>query len=315
MERMELHAGASDSAFAIDPERMAVLMRDIVVPMATRRLRGMPLSPATFAAGGVYAWLDDITVRDQGVYVGVEPFRPGPASDDVAAPIASLQRNPGRLVRAGMARFTVAGTDDETPPQLLRYEWQLDDGPVSKPAFARVLSAPVTEPGEHAFRFRAMDLTGKVSPGWIEHRFELDPVAPVLEVDERPPVAHREHTARIVISGTDDRSPTSLLSYGYRVHERTPSGTPRLVRTFEPTGLAHGSAEILVGDLVVGNTYEVTVLLYDEAGNVTSAQIGFGAADVGGCAVAPAPGASLFTLLAVALAVALSARRRARVPR
>jgi len=319
MERMELHAGASASQYAMDPERLTVLMRDVVLPMAAERLRGMPLSPAAFGAQGVYAWLTDLSSRNGGVFVGLEPFRPGPASDDTQAPDTVFQKTPGKLVRAGLARFTVGGTDDQTPPELLRYEWQVDDGALSVRGFQKVISAPVTTAGSHTFRVRAVDLADKPSSGFQTYTFELDPVPPTLTILEQPEVALRATSATIKLRGTDDRSPPNLLSYAYRVESREPGGEMKLIASAEPSGLENGVAEIKLDKISADSLYEVSVLLYDEAGNVTSQKVSFGAASPSGCSVAPhgtspigpcgpwGPWGSIVFLFAV---IAFLARRR-----
>ena len=315
MERMELHAGASATQYAMDPERLTVLMRDVVLPMAAQRLRGMPLSPAAFGAQGVYAWLTELSSRNGGVFVGLEPFRPGPARDDTQAPDTMFQKTPGKLVRAGLARFTVGGTDDQTPPELLRYEWQVDDGALSAPSFQKVISAPVTTSGSHTFRVRAIDLADKPSTGFQTYTFDLDPVPPVLTILEQPEVALRATSATIKLSGTDDRSAPNLLSFAYRVEAREPGGEMKLIASAEPSGLENGVGEIKIEKIVTDTLYDVTVLLFDEAGNVTSQKIGFGAASPGGCSMATSPRSQnpaagfLFLLAAVLLLV----RRRARV--
>lgn len=310
MEHLEIHAGPSGLAFDLDPERLGVLMQDLVLPMAAGRLRGMPLAPAALGAAGFYGWLTDVSARDGGVYVGLEAFQPGPASDDVAPPETLLQKTPGPLVRAGMARFQVSGSDDRTPAALLRYEWQVDDGPISAAAFQRVVTAPVTTAGRHVFRVRAVDLTDKRASTWVQHDFELDPVAPTIQFLEEPSVSVRATSTRLRFTGSDDRTPTNLLNFAYRLEARAPGGDLHVVRTADATGFDGDGAEIAVDGLESGTVYDLTVLLYDQAGNVTSKKISFAANDPGGCAVTGGPLPSLATLLLVALALFCARRAR-----
>jgi hypothetical protein len=315
MERMEVHAGLTSTTYTLDPERLAVLMHDVVLPMASAKLKGMPLSPAAFGMNGVYAWLTNLSAQNGAVYVGAEAFRPGPASDDHELPTTSFQKLPGKLVRAGMARFTVAGLDDTTPPELLRFEWQVDDQPLQPLSFARGISAPVTTAGTHTFRVRAVDLYDKAAAEFQAYTFELDPVAPTLQILEQPDVALRATSTTIKLTGSDDRTPTNLLSFAYRVEARPPGGEATLVASGQPTGLDGGVGEIHIDDLKDGTTYDVTVLLYDEAGNVTSQKVGFGVASSSGCSLATrgaSAGSAAWVLL---LAVLAFAARRRSIPR
>jgi MYXO-CTERM domain-containing protein len=314
MERMDMSGDATGADYSIDPERLQVLMHDVVLPMASAKMRNMPLSPSSFGVAGMYAWLDDLYTNSSGIYVGVEPFIPAPAASDTSAPDTTIEKNPGKLVRAGMARYTVGGTDDKTPYQLLRYEWQVDDGAVQPASFSKVINAAVTAPGPHTFRVRSVDLTDKHADQWITHSFELDPIPPTLEITQQPEVTVRAQSAKIVLTGSDDRSKPNLLSFAYRVLARAPGGEQTLVETGEPTGLDGGVGEIVVHDLQEDSVYEVTVLLYDEAGNVTSKKIGFAAASVNGCSVSGADGfpitSSLGSLLLIGAALFFATRRR-----
>jgi hypothetical protein len=65
-----------------------------------------------------------------------------------------------------------------------------------------------------------------------------------------------------------------------------------------------------VKDLKSGSTYQVTLMVYDQAGNVTSTQLTFGAADVGGCTMCahPCP-LSYLSLALIGLALFFMRRR------
>jgi hypothetical protein len=298
-------------------------LRDVVLPLASAKLRNMPLSPAAAGMSGVYAWLTNIAARNNGVYVGLEAFRPGPASEDTATPTTMLMKTPPHLVPAGMARFYVGGTDDTTPSELLRYQWQVDDGPLSTPSFERGISVPVTASGSHTFRVRAVDLYDKPDAGFQSYTFDLDPVAPTITVLDAPEVVVRDTSTTIRFSGMDDRTPPDQMTYTFRVEARPAGGDPVLTPAGKPQNLSNGVAEVHVDNLQENTTYQVTVMLYDAAGNVTSQQFGFGVASTNGCSMAPQANgtAAPFEMVAPFAAFAMLAalffffRRRAEDPR
>lgn len=309
MERLDVHAGSSATAYDLDPERLTVLMRDVVAPLAVQKLKGMPLSPTAFGAAGVYTWLTGIDAHDGGLYVSMNGFTP-PSTPDHGAPLTLLTTAPPALVRAGLVQVKVGGGDDVTPPELLRYEWQVDDGPIGQPSFGRVINAPVTAAGKHVFRVRAVDLAGNFDPEWQQTFFELDPTPPTLSIDAQPSTSVRSHSTTIDISGTDDRTGTDGLTYAYRVSTRAPGGEPVFVSTSQPKALDHGIAHVKVDNLKDGNTYEVTLMLYDEAGNVTSQKVGFGVADIGGCSVGDGTVPLDSVLLVLGALVIIAMRKR-----
>ena len=87
-------------------------------------------------------------------------------------------------------------------------------------------------------------------------------------------------------------------------------GRPVLLVDVDPQGNLTSGVGLKGQRAEDGTTYEVTVLLYDEAGNVTSEQIGFGVASASGCSVAPRAAASP-ALYALLLGLLLLVRRRA----
>jgi hypothetical protein len=290
MQRLDIDAGATGTSLNLDPERLTVLMHDLVIPMANTRLATMPLSPASFGAAGIYGWLDTLLVQNGGLYVGLEPFLPPPAGTDFTPPITLLKASPGSLVRAGAAQFTLDGTDDTTPTQLLQYQWQVDSQPIVQGGFNRVIAAPVTTSGMHTFRAWAVDLAGNVDSVGITNTFMLDAVPPTLTVvGQPPPIVLRQSSVDIKVTGTDDQTATANLLFGYRVAVRPPGGTLTVTQSGGPTQFQDSQGVVTVKDLKSGSTYEVTLMVYDQAGNVTSTQLTFGAADVGGCTMGAHP--------------------------
>ena len=308
MERLDVHAGASGTSYELDPERLTVLVQDVIAPLAVQKLKDMPLAPTAFGAAGVYTWLTGIDAHDDGLYVSLEGFTP-PSTPDHAAPLTLLEKAPPGLVRAGLVPFQVGGGDDITPPELMRYEWQVDNGPIGQPAFGRVLAAPVAQGGKHVLRVRAVDLAGNFDPEWQQSFFEVDPTPPTLQLDSQPPAAVRASSVTIDISGADDRGP-DRLTYAYRLSKREPGGQLTFVSTSERIALDHGIGHVKVDKLKDGTTYEVTLMLYDEAGNVTSQKVGFGVAGIGGCAVGDGPVPLDSLVLVLGALVCVITRRR-----
>jgi hypothetical protein len=269
------------TSFSLDPARLEVLMKDVVLPLAAEHLSNAPVAPAEFGFDKFFIGLDTLVNRDEGLYVGMRPFV-RPASDTVA-PTARFHGNVAALQRPGMARFMMDGTDDATPPSLMRYAYRLDGGALSAPKFGSEVMIPVVAPGPHRVDIQALDVNDNASMA-VSTNFEIDAVPPVLTVTAQPEAVVRAASVAVDFSGSDDRSPAGALTYAWRLEQALPGQTAKRVGGGDRAPLT-GAGHIDVDHLESHGVYNLTVLLYDEAGNVTSQTIGFGVADTGGCSI------------------------------
>ncbi len=287
--------GGKDGAlrYSIDPSRLQVLLTDLVVPMAKEKLGQMALSPAAFSGGpallggAVYVWLDAVTARAEGMYAGLHPFLA--PTNDAVLPATSIAMGPGvgkaKFTRPGRLSVLASGSDDQTPPQLMRYTWQLDNGPESDPAFGAEIFVPVTTEGSHQVRVRAIDLNSNRDLQQQLVSFTVDATPPTLTVTNSPAVVIHASSTSLDFTGSDDKSDVSKLTYAYRL-TGAPVGQPvKPIKMVAPSPLTAGAGHIDVSDLQNGGVYQLTLMLYDEAGNVTSSAFTIAVEDGGGCSL------------------------------
>ncbi len=309
IERLEISSGQDTAAhFALEPGKIEQLVQEIVLPLIAAKVGTVPIAPSAFGLAGYYVKLDEVVARPEGFYVGVSAFK-APSSDD-KTPLTEILGNPSAITRPGLVRFLVGGNDDKTPTDLLRYSWQLDDGPVSEPSFARDIRVPVTTDGDHTFRVVAVDLNDNVDPEPQAFSFTLDSISPILQLTKVPPPIVETTSLKIGVTGSDDRTPASMLRFSYRVEETKPGGKPEVIQNTMPGPLA---GDIPLDNLNDGSVYNVTVLVQDEAGNITSQSASFAVHGGAGCSVSagtPVSGSQGFVVLALLGLVGLALRRR-----
>jgi hypothetical protein len=305
------------ATFNLDQARLQQLVSGLVLPLLDKQVGRLPLAPSSFAVAGYYITVDGLAVKPEGAYVGLGAFAK-PANDS-QAPVTRIDTNPGSITRPGLVKFVMGGTDDQTPEKLLRYSWQLDDGPVSDPTFEKEIRVPVTTAGQHLFRVVAVDLNDNVDPAPQQYVFTLDPTPPLLTLVSGPGALVSTNFATINVSGSDDVTPAGQLLYSWKVDEALPGQANQTIAQTDPAPL---SGPIVVQNLHEGGVYTVTVTVQDQAGNVASQQVAFSVANSGGCSVSrgavPAGGDASLMLLALlagaVLFVRCSRRAGARMP-
>ena len=185
-------------------------------------------------------------------------------------------------MRPGRLPITAGGTDDLTPPQLLRYTTQLDSAAISTPAFGAEVFVPVTTAGPHTVTVTAVDLSGNVDPAPQALTFTVDDVPPTLQLISQPGDTVSGTHVALVFSAADDRSAASSLTYAVRVEESIPGQATTTRPVPAPVAFgANSNATVDVNDLKGGAVYRATVMVYDAAGNVTSTPIVFAVTNTG----------------------------------
>jgi hypothetical protein len=306
LERLDVDS--SEAIMDVDHERMRLFMRDVVVPMLDRRLRRIPLAPAVWPVTGFYALTKDMQARKGWMRVALDMFSP-PASD--AQPPRGHFVDAPDVVPAGMAVFEVAGTDDATPPPLLRFTARLDGQPLGDPSFIHAIRVSAKD-GEHELELVTVDLSGKTDVQPPRHRFVIDGSPPTMGLTDGPAPTLPVNDTHLAWWAQDDRTPIEALESRWELRKVTKDGKHSSVVAGEP--FAAGRWEAQLRGLSDDTLYVVAVVVRDRAGNVASAERGFAVRPgAGGCVAAsahPRPGAGAILLGLVAVVARLRRRRQ-----
>jgi hypothetical protein len=305
--------GAKGQELGLDPARLQRFVAQVALPVLQQRLQGLQLSPAVLSVLNlVYLELRQLTVGDGWLAAYLNAHSVAAAAADKTPPVTTLQKPPPALVGPQVLAILVGGSDDRTPAGLLRYKARVDGGAWSEPSFSRRVDV-VAHGGTHSVEIAAIDLAGNVDPKPLALRIRVDDRPPALEITARPPsllVGERE--VEIAFAGADDQTAPGRIAYQgelYRVPDA--GGAPELVQT----RLFAAGIDSVRFDRLDEGVYKARVIARDEAGNVTSQDVGFTVHLDAGCALghAPAPcGLPLALLPALALCAIMRRCRRRR---
>ena len=289
------------SDIAADPARLGAFVEDVGVPLLTDLLADLPIAPALRPTDDLYVWMRHIEADRGWLRTGIDLVVPD-ASD--TSPPSTRLVDPPDVLPAGLSRIAVTGEDDTTPTPLLRYHATLDGQPITaEPALGGTIPVSASD-GVHTLEVYAIDLAGNVDPDPVTHEIVVDGVPPELDVLDAP-----EHTVGDAASAswraTDDRG---VVTTTWELLEVGSGGSAEQTGR---QGEAGAEGEVELTDLDSGMNYILRITAVDEAGNVTSEDLGFGSVQGGCSAAGGAAPASLLVVLA-ALAVLL-VRRRARI--
>lgn len=304
---LAVHSG--DSAIAADPARLEAFLSDAARPMLADALAELPIAPAVEPAEGVYVWLRAIEADSGWLRAAFDLAVADP--DDNTLPSTELV-DPPAVIGAGTTEIEATGRDSRTPTPLLRYRAWLDGEPLnSEPEFGGVI--PVSAPaGEYTLEVAAVDLAGNIDTEPAFHRLSVDTEPPELEILEAPEYTsdgeiEASWRARDASGGV--RTEWELLALSAdraagEVVREGEAGERGDIRIAEPGAHAH---------------YVLRVAAIDDAGNITSEELGFGtvrggcnAAGGGGAGAAAAALAALLFLSLGGRAGGGRARRRGR---
>ena len=290
----------------LDQARLTRMMESTVAPMLGDRLRNLPVAPGLIAVAGAYVHVRAVSSAGGWQRVGADIHVPNP--DDFMPPDTTLT-DPADLLAAGTAAFEVTGTDDSTPPELLRYRAWLDGAPLDEgePSGLRVLRFDVTG-GTHTLEVAAVDLNDNVDPTPATHVFEVDDTPPSLNVTSFPAAIVSEDVARATWNASDPEGPVESRWILRQIGEDA-MATIIQESPFSPDT---NEAAIPASTLSSGTLYELEIVARDEAGNVTSRSFGFALSGGGGCSASGPErgrGGGLW-LLALGLCALVLRRRR-----
>lgn len=221
-----------------------------------------------------------------------------------------MVERPAAVVAPQLMRIVVSGTDNQTPTGLLRYRARVDGGPWSVPKYSRRIDVAV-KGGPHTVEVAAVDLDSNTDPNPLVVQVMVDDWSPGLQVLSQPEPLLRSTTAEVTLSTSDDLTPPERIAVQgelYRVPDG--GGAPELEAT-QP--FKQGAQSVRFDDLKEG-VYKLRVIVRDEAGNVTSEDIGVVVQLDSGCAAAPGRPALPLGLLLLALGFVVAARLARRDP-
>lgn len=301
--------GVKGLELGLDPARLQRFVAEVALPVVQTKLQGLQLSPAVISALNlVFVELKQIQTGDGYLAAYLDAHTLLGAAPDKQAPETQIVKAPGPVVSPQVVQALVAGSDDQTPPGLLRYKARIDGGAWSEPSFNRRVDL-VTHGGVHQVEIAAIDLQGNVDPTPAKVELKVDALAPELTITARPESIIGETAITIGFAGSDDLTPAPELAYSAELY-RMPSGggAPELIqsRLFE-SGISSASF-----DRLEEGVYKARVIARDSAGNVTSKDVGFTVNLDGGCALAGAPAHADGVLLGLLLALFVVCARRSR---
>ena len=294
------------SSFKLDPARLHRFIDSVALPMVRQKLSSTQLSPSVVNAKVVLLEMKLFEVRAGYMAAYLNGYKLV-ASDDKQAPQTELLKKPGELVGPQVIRVQVKGSDNRTPATLLQFSARVDNGKWSEPTYGGLVDV-VTHGGVHIVEIAAVDHDGNIDPTPLRLRFVVDDKVPQLMITSRPDSLVDSDLVEVTYAGRDDRTPPSGLTFSAELY-RVPDGggMPELVST-QPAQRAVTVARF--GELTDG-LYKLRVIVQDEAGNVSSSDVGFVVETAGGCSLGGARpgGQAALLLLSLLLCVALRRRR------
>lgn len=298
--------GQEGATLPLDPARLERFLRTVALPALQQKVAGLELSPSVLSFREYLIELTALRVGDGFIAAYLDAFEQR-TTDDRTPPETTLVNGPEGLVSPQLAAIYVAGTDNETPPGLVRYAYALDGGAWTAPRFGRRIDAALAA-GEHTIAIAAVDLQGNRDGSPLTLTFEVDAEPPEVQIVSAPPELVTDGEAAVRFAGRDARSPEGALSFKVELLGLPEGGGAPVVRDAQPFARGVSSARFTA---IPNGVYRIRVTVQDEAGNVTSADTGF-VVEHGGCSVASgaAPLALWPALLCGLVAFALRRRRR-----
>ena len=295
----------SPSSLKLDPARLHRFIDSVALPMVRQKLSGTQLSPSVINAKVLLLEMKLFEVR-AGYLAAYLNGHKLVATNDKMAPQTSLVKKPAEVVGPQVLRVHVKGTDNRTPAALLQFKARLDNGKWSEPKYGGLVDV-VTHSGVHTVEIAAVDHDGNIDQTPVRLSFTVDDKVPQLMITSRPDSLVEIDTVAVTFAGRDDRTPADKLTYTAEVY-RVPDGggMPKLVQTHE---LGQGARAASVDQLTDG-LHKLRIIVKDQVGNVTSADVGFVVETAGGCSVSGSGSTPLAGLVMLALFLCVALRRR-----
>jgi long-chain fatty acid transport protein len=297
----ELKIAVGTSTIEPDPVRIQRFIRDVGVPMLSARLSNLPIAPVLQPMEGAFVWMRGLETEGGWLRMGVDLVLPD--LNDNVAPETSLPEI--QIVAAGLAAVPVAGTDDTTPRELLRYMAWLDgEALTEEPTFLESVRFSAAD-GEHVLEVAALDLNGNIDDTPSRLDLIVDGTAPELVVESFPSAVVADGVVTASWRATDDRG-TAKTRWEIRI-----AGSDS-VKEIVASGDGGANGTLEVQDLSGSELYVLHLIAEDEAGNTTSKEYGFAMEQGGGCSVAgTGDGTWFFGLLLLAMVVGRRRRKLA----
>jgi MYXO-CTERM domain-containing protein len=188
-----------------------------------------------------------------------------PAADS-KAPTTSFEKAPPSLVGPFPLRLIAVGADDQTPVDLLRYEWRVDGGAWSEGSFARDRQLQL-DGGQHQVEARAVDLNGNADAKPASAALAVDALAPKLQLTEAPPEKLAADKATLAWTVSDDYAAVDAIEVKLIVkHEDPQTGKST---AFIDGGFVAGALSQELKGLTNGK-YTASLVARDQVGNVSA---------------------------------------------
>ncbi|RMH39507.1 MAG: hypothetical protein D6689_16415 [Deltaproteobacteria bacterium] len=295
----------------LDAAQLVAVAEGVLIPGLLDQLGDQALTGPIFGVADYYLILRDVDTTDAYAIAKLDLFRK-PAADSIA-PDTRIVSAPVGVVRPEDAVVRVGGSDDQIPPELLRYRFSIDGASRAPTYVAEIAVGEAGVSGTYRVAAAAIDLHDNEDATPAEAIVEVDGVRPRVRlagdaVIELPADAT---AVDVAWTATDDRTPAEALA-------------PRveLLRVIDPTDLATaepvGAADLEPGTrsvrlpVTAGERYRVIVTVRDEVGNAAYASALVrvaGEPGACGCRAGGDPAGAAPVWLAL-VAVALGRRRR-----
>lgn len=296
--------GAQGDAFSLDPARLSRFLAEAIVPLLRTRLANTQLSPSLINVKGTVVGLSSFTVADGYLAVQLDAFSPK-AVGDTTPPDTLLRQGPGALVAPQVLSLLVEGRDNRTPGALLRYQYRVNGGSWTAPSYGGRLEV-VAEAGVSSIEIAAVDEDGNVDPTPLNLPLMVDEAPPSLTITSRPDSLVTDARATVSFSAVDDRTDwVAMTTTAQLLRVPDGGGLPAVV---SHVTVPAGQRSVSFDNLQTG-VYKIRVIVADEAGNVTSEDIGFAVELASGCSSIPGtPGSLPFVGLTLLLLAAIRSR-------
>ncbi|MBW2733056.1 MAG: hypothetical protein JRH20_11750 [Deltaproteobacteria bacterium] len=297
--------GGDSCGLTFDNARLERFIADVVIPLVQSRLDARQISPSLVNVDRFVLELKQMAFLDGYMVAHVDAHVPAATGEQVPPETILREGPPGNVVGPRVMRLLVGGQDNATPSVLLRYQSRINDGAWTEPCYGGRVDVVISE-DVYSVEVAAVDQDGNVDPTPLSLRLTVDATLPTLEVNRRPSTLEDSRDVGVVFTASDDRTPWhSLVLTAQLHHVPDGGGMPELVNE---QVLPAGSTEAHFTGLARG-IYKIRVIVSDEVGNVTSADVGF-VVEVGtGCSVAHTPS----TTFGVGLVLLLLALVRSRL--
>jgi hypothetical protein len=140
-------------------------------PLQTQ-LQQLPVVPSVFDASGAglgdaFIYLSKAETTDSHALIYAKLFfKTGSGNNPPDTSFAQAMDS----CKPGLLNVRAAGSDDDTPAQLLQYRFRIDDGPWSEPSYSPNYAALLQSTGKHVIEVAAIDLDGNVDPSPARRR-------------------------------------------------------------------------------------------------------------------------------------------------